>query len=53
MSYTFQLISTDGEILESFQKAEQRWQTGNTVIAHGNRHYRVVSVIPVDRWKMS
>lgn len=45
----FQLISTDGTILETFQTAEQRWATGDTVIAHGNRRYRVVSVIPVER----
>ena len=32
MMYAFQLISMDGEILESFQTAEQRWQTGDTVI---------------------
>jgi hypothetical protein len=25
MSYTFQLVSTDGEILETFKTAEQRW----------------------------
>jgi hypothetical protein len=49
MSYEFQLIGTDGEILESFKTAEQQWQPGDTVIAHGNRRYRVVSVIPVER----
>jgi predicted phage terminase large subunit-like protein len=49
MTYTFQLVSSDGEILETFETAEQRWATGDTVIAHGNRRYRVVSVIPVER----
>jgi hypothetical protein len=49
MSFTFHLVDTDGQILESFKTAEPRWQTGDTVIAHGNRHYRVVSVIPVER----
>jgi hypothetical protein len=47
--YEFQLIDTDGEILETFKTAEQRWRTGDTVIAHGNRRYRVVPVIPVER----
>jgi hypothetical protein len=47
--YAFQLINTDGEILETFQIAEQRWQTGDTLIAHGSRRYRVVSVIPGGR----
>jgi len=49
MWYAFQLIRTDGEILETFETAEQRWATGDTVIAHGHRRYRVVSVIPVER----
>lgn len=49
MGYAFQLISIDGDILETFTTAEQRWQTGDTVIAHGNRRYRVVSVIPIER----
>lgn len=47
--YQFQLIDSDGEILESFTTSEHRWATGDTVIAHGNRHYQVVSVIPVER----
>lgn len=47
--YKFSLISTDGELLESFQTSEQRWQAGDTVIAHANRRYKVVSVIPVER----
>ena len=49
MGYAFQLISTDGDILETFETNEQRWQTGDTVIAHGNRCYRVVSVIPAEK----
>lgn len=49
MTYRFELVSTDGEVLETFETSEQRWATGDTVIAHGNRRYRVVSVIPVER----
>ena len=49
MAYRFELVSRDGEVLETFVTSEQRWQTGDTVIAHGNRHYRVLSVIPVER----
>jgi hypothetical protein len=37
VAYRFELVSRDGEILETFETAEQRWQTGDTVIAHGNR----------------
>jgi len=47
--YAFSLIDTDGEILETFTTAEHRWATGDTVVAHGNRRYRVVSVIPIER----
>jgi hypothetical protein len=39
-------VSRDGEILGSFQTSEQRWEAGDLVIAHGNRHFRVV---PVER----
>jgi hypothetical protein len=49
MTYTFRLINTDGDILETFQTAEQRWAAGDTVTAHGNRRYRVLSVSPVER----
>jgi len=49
VGYAFQLISSDGDILETLETSEQRWMTGDTVIAHGNRRYRVVSVIPGER----
>jgi hypothetical protein len=45
--YEFHLISADGDILETFQTAEQRWVTGDVVVAHGNRRYKVLSVIRV------
>ena len=49
MAYRFELVSRDGEILGSFETSEQRWQAGDTVIAHGNQWFRVVWVIPVER----
>jgi hypothetical protein len=33
----------------SIETSEANWQTGDTVIAHGNRWFRVVSVVPVER----
>ena len=39
---------SDGQILESFETNEGNWRTGDVVIAHGNRQYRVLSVIPVE-----
>ncbi|MGZ4339143.1 MAG: hypothetical protein ACXVQ3_03710 [Gaiellaceae bacterium] len=49
MAYRFELVSSGGDILGSLETSEQRWQTGDTVIAHGNQRFRVVSVIPVER----
>lgn len=49
MAFRFELVSRDGEVFGSFETSEQRWQAGDTVIAHGNRRYRVVSVIPAER----
>jgi len=44
----FALVSTDGEIFDSSESAVPDWSAGDTVIAAGNVHYRVVSVIPVE-----
>lgn len=49
MTYRFELVSRDGEILGSFLTSEQRWQAGDVVIGNGNQRFRVVSVIPVER----
>ena len=49
MGMRFTLVNTDGEILESVEVAENRWQTGDVVYASGARRFRVVSVIPVER----
>ncbi len=48
MGFKFALISTDGEIFDSFETAVPDWSVGDTVIAAGNVHYKVVSVIPVE-----
>lgn len=39
----------DGDDAGSLETSEANWQTGDTVIAHGNTHFRVVSVVPVER----
>src|SRR4051794_14085955 len=49
VAYRFESVNSDGEILGTFETAEQRWQTGDTVVAHGNRRYHVVSLIPIER----
>jgi len=49
MAFKFELLSSDGDNLGSFESAVPNWQPGDTVIAAGNVHYRVVSVIPLER----
>jgi hypothetical protein len=48
MGFKFQLVDTDGVSFDSFESSIPNWSTGDTVIAAGNVHYRVVSVIPVE-----
>jgi hypothetical protein len=37
-------VSTDGEVFDSFETAAPDRSAGDTVIAAGNVHYRLVSV---------
>jgi hypothetical protein len=48
MSKKFALVPTDGEAFGSIETAEGNWEAGDTLIGHGNIHYRIVSVIPVE-----
>jgi hypothetical protein len=36
-AYKFSLVTTDGDIFDSFETSEGNWKTGDIVIAHGNR----------------
>jgi hypothetical protein len=45
MGFKFELRFADGDDAGSFETAEANWKTGDTVIAHGNRWFRVVSVV--------
>ena len=38
MGFKFALVSTDGDIFDSFETAVPNWQPGDTVIASGNVH---------------
>ena len=40
MGFKFALVTAAGDVLESFTTNEGNWETGDTVIAHGNRHYQ-------------
>src|SRR2546426_8524898 len=45
MAFRFELRLPDGDDTGTFETAVPDWQTGDTVIASGNVHYRVVSVV--------
>ena len=47
--FRFELVSSDGDSLGSFETNEPQWQVGETLIGHGNRRYRIISVIPLER----
>ena len=47
MGFKFALV-TGGEVFDSFETAVPDWSASDRVIAGGNVHYRVVSVIPVE-----
>ena len=37
MGFKFALVSTDGDVFDSFESAVPHWSAGDTVIAAGNR----------------
>ncbi len=47
MGFRFQLVA-DGEVLGGFETAVPNWSAGDELIAAGNVHYKVVSVIPAE-----
>ena len=49
MSYRFGLRLADGDDAGSFETSEANWQVGDTLIAHGNKRFRVTAVVPVER----
>ncbi|HEX4525475.1 MAG TPA: hypothetical protein VH108_01900 [Gaiellaceae bacterium] len=49
MSYRFELKLADGDDAGRLETSEGNWQVGDTLIAHGNVHYRVTAVVPVER----
>jgi hypothetical protein len=49
MSYRFELRLADGDDAGSFETSEARWQVGDSVIAYGNKRFRVTAVLPIER----
>ena len=49
MAFKFELVSSRGDSFGSFETPLPSWETGDRVIAAGNVHYRVISVIPLVR----
>jgi hypothetical protein len=48
MAFRYELRFPDGDDAGTLETTETRWQVGDTVIAHGNRRYRVTAVIPLE-----
>jgi hypothetical protein len=48
MAFKFELVSPDGETLGSIETSEANWQAGDEPIGHGNTHYRITAVIPLE-----
>ena len=49
MSFRYELRLADGDDAGSFETFASDWKVGDTLIADGNRHYRVTAVIPLAR----
>jgi hypothetical protein len=49
MAFRYELRFADGDDAGSLETNEGNWQTVDTLIGHGNRHFKVVSVVPVER----
>jgi hypothetical protein len=47
--FKFELVSPEGDSLGSLQTNEANWEAGETLIGHGNRRYRIISVVPLER----
>jgi hypothetical protein len=45
VGFKFELKTVDGDDAGSFETAVPNWQTGDTLIAAGNVHYRVAAVL--------
>jgi hypothetical protein len=49
MSFAFELRLADGDDAGTFQTSASDWKVGDTLIADGNRHYRVTAVILLEK----
>ena len=48
LTVRYELRLADGDDAGSIEASEANWQTGDTLIGHGNSRFRVVSVVPVE-----
>ena len=50
MGFRYELRLADGDDAGTFETAaSENWQVGDTLIANGNRHYRVTAVLAPER----
>jgi hypothetical protein len=49
MSFSFELRLADGDDAGTFETSASDWKVGDTLIADGNRRYRVTAVLAPER----
>lgn len=47
--FRFELRLADGDDAGTFETSSSDWKVGNTLIADGNRRYKVTAIIPLER----
>ena len=47
--FRFELRLADGDDAGTFETSASDWHVGDTLIADGNRRYRVTAVIPLEK----
>jgi hypothetical protein len=47
--FKFELRLADGDDAGTFETSSSDWKVDDTLIADGNRRYRVTAVVPVER----
>ena len=48
-TYRFELRSSDGDDIGTFETSENRWRVGDVIRAGGNVPYRITAIVPLER----
>jgi hypothetical protein len=49
MGFRDELRLADGDDAGTFETSSSDWKVGDTLIADGNRRYRVTAIVPLER----